>query len=132
MEVVANHLAHPVAHAAVTGTPGSSQTTGFEAIYHQAEQALDKIADQFVATALVYPMLEQAGNDPFKSDLFDGGLTESAFRQRLNMHFADEIAASTDFSFSKSMTQQLRQWVRNQSPEALERAGWFKGTDTVG
>lgn len=48
-------------------------------------------AQSLVATTLVQPLLEQARQDPFRTELFHGGFGEDAFAQQLDTLLADRI-----------------------------------------
>ena len=71
--------------------------------------SLHDAADQLVATAFILPLLEQARQDPFKSDLFHGGRGEEVFGQQLDVIFADRITASANFGISDAIDKQFRQ-----------------------
>lgn len=70
---------------------------GYDAVA-RAEQAkartmdLREAAEQFVSTALINPLLAEAQDDPFKSDLFHGGFAEDAFMQQFNQIIADRMS----------------------------------------
>ena len=97
----------------------------------QAEAVIDRITDKFVATALVYPLLEQMHDSEFKSEYFDGGFTEDAFGSRLNMYLADEISASSRLPVSEVINRQLIGWLRN-NPAHADSIANTQRIDTLG
>ena len=104
----------------------------FNAVYAQAVKAVEHLAGQFVSTALVYPLLEQASDSPFKTEMFDGGFTEDSFRQRLNVKMADEITTGGGFMVNQALTGRLTDWLKNQPPQVWQRVASFKGVDLNG
>lgn len=71
------------------------------------EAQADKAASEFVAGALVRPLLSQARNDPFKSKLFHGGQAEEMFGQQLDGVLADRITQSARFPITEAVRKQL-------------------------
>ena len=69
--------------------------------------SLQEAADQLVSTAFVLPLLEQARQDPFKSDLFHGGRGEEVFGQQLDVIYADRITASSKFGLAEAIARQF-------------------------
>jgi len=73
-------------------------TTGFERMLDGLRQAdppdrdMHRLAEQLVGQALYLPLLKQARNNAFKSDLFHGGQGEEAFGSQLDMELADRLA----------------------------------------
>lgn len=59
------------------------------------EQEARLVAEQLVASTLVLPILSQARNDPFKSDLFHGGKGEEMFGSQLDTILAERITSSS-------------------------------------
>ena len=62
-----------------------------------------KAAEQFVASALVLPLLSQMRSDPFRSDLFHAGFAEDAFQSQLDTVLADRITRRADFPLVDSV-----------------------------
>ena len=112
------------AAAAATGT--------FDDLLKRAEATIDKVVDRFMATVFFHPLLQQITAGSFETDLFDGGFTEEAFQDRLNMLYADEMAASSKLSAGQVLTDHLTRWLKRQSTETVERIANHKGIDTVG
>jgi len=77
----------------------------FNAELKQAEAR--RAAEQFVATSLLFPLLEQMQNDPFKTDLFHGGFGEDAFMQQWNQVIADRIVQSADLPIVREVENRL-------------------------
>lgn len=71
------------------------------------EAQADKAASEFVAGALVRPLLAQARNDPFKSKMFHGGQAEEMFGEQLDGVLADRITQSARFPITDAVRRQL-------------------------
>ena len=69
--------------------------------------SLHELADQLVSTAFVLPLLEQARQDPFKSELFHGGRGEEVFGQQLDVIMAERITASSNFGLADAIARQF-------------------------
>lgn len=54
-------------------------------------------ARELVSIALIQPILTQARDDPFASDLFHGGRTEEAFGAQLDEIYSERITAAGGF-----------------------------------
>ena len=54
-------------------------------------------AEQFVASALLLPLLAEARGGALKSDLFGGGFAHDAWAQRLETHLADAVVRGANF-----------------------------------
>ena len=59
------------------------------------EQEARIVAEQLVASTLVLPILSQARNDPFKSEMFHGGKGEDMFGSQLDTILAERITSSS-------------------------------------
>ncbi|MEE9211186.1 MAG: hypothetical protein V3U29_00865 [Phycisphaeraceae bacterium] len=59
------------------------------------EQVVRQAAEQLVATTLVQPILAAVRNDPFKSELFHGGLAEDMFGSQLDTLISERITRAT-------------------------------------
>ena len=59
------------------------------------EQVVRQAAEQLVATTLVQPLLAAVRNDPFKSELFHGGLAEDMFGSQLDTLISERITKAT-------------------------------------
>lgn len=71
-------------------------------------EEIREAADQLVATAFILPLLEQARNDPFKSDMFHGGKAEEVFGQQLDVIFADNITKSANFGITDALVRRFQ------------------------
>ena len=60
-------------------------------------QQVRDAAKQFVSTAFIMPLLAQARQDPFRSELFHGGQAEEMFGQQLDQHYADAMVNGMNF-----------------------------------
>lgn len=92
-------------------------TSGSPDMPAPVKPSLRDAADQLVATAFILPLLEQAREDPFKSDLFHGGRGEEVFGQQLDVIFADRITRSADFGLSDAIAQQFSQSAKSSTPQ---------------
>ncbi len=79
--------------------------TLFDAQLRKAEAK--QAAEQFVASSLIFPLLEQMQNDPFKTDLFHGGFGEDAFMQQWNQTIADRMTQSADLPIVREVENRL-------------------------
>ncbi|MEM1108312.1 MAG: hypothetical protein AAGH99_06445 [Planctomycetota bacterium] len=87
----------------VQGENESTEPTDAKA--HNRE--LREAAEQLVASAFILPLLQQARNDPFKSDLFHGGRGEEAFGQQLDVIYADNITRSANFGITDALVSRF-------------------------
>ncbi|MBB6430357.1 rod-binding protein [Algisphaera agarilytica] len=78
---------------------------------------LREAAEQLVATAFILPLLEQARQDPFKSDLFHGGQGEEVFGQQLDVIYAENITQSANFGISDALVRRFETTL-NHDPES--------------
>lgn len=102
------------------GTPradGKDFAAMIESSQAPAKDEAREAADQLVATAFILPLLEQARNDPFKSDMFHGGRGEDIFGQQLDVIFADGITKSAHFGISDALVRQFQNPTSEQ-PQA--------------
>lgn len=96
-------------------TPGAARAGGkdfaamIESSRAPANDEAREAADQLVATAFILPLLEQARNDPFKSEMFHGGRGEQIFGQQLDVIFADAITKSANFGISDALVRRFQQ-----------------------
>lgn len=81
--------------------------TATDRVQAPSPQRLRQAAQQLVATTLIQPMLAQARQDPFKSELFHGGQGEEMFAAQLDTLLADRIAQRTDFPIVKAIERYL-------------------------
>ena len=58
------------------------------------EAVIRQSAEELVAMTLIKPLLEQARQDPFKSELFHGGFAEDAFGAQLDSVIAERMTHS--------------------------------------
>ena len=121
----------------IPSTPGAptqsaADTLAFELFQKQAEAKIDEVVNKFVATAFFYPILQQLGDSPFKTAMFDGGFTQDAFQSRLNLRMADELASSSRLSLSNVLGQKLRNWLGYQSQDKIKDIAQRKGFDVRG
>src|SRR5690606_5225002 len=72
-----------------------------------AGEDLRGAAEDFVATALLMPLMEQVRDDPFKSDLFHGGFTEDAFLRQFDQIIADRLSKRMSLPIVDSIYRQF-------------------------
>ena len=64
-------------------------------------------AEQFVATALLTPLMAQVRDDPFKSEMFHGGFTEDAFMRQFDQIIADRLSKRMSLPIVESIYNEL-------------------------
>lgn len=70
---------------------------------------VEQAARQLVGLALFKPLLEQAHQSPFKTDLFHGGAGEDAFQGQLDQLLADRMAQRPDYPLVKAIVSKFAQ-----------------------
>jgi Rod binding domain-containing protein len=60
-------------------------------------------AEQLVSTALYLPLLKQARQSAFRSDLFHGGFGEDAFGAQFDQQIADRLAERTSHGLADAV-----------------------------
>lgn len=109
------------ASAGVAG--GAASRADFATALHSAgrdRQQVREAAEQFVSTAFLMPLLEQARQDPFKSDLFHGGQGEEMFGQQLDQHYADTMVRGIDFPLVDAIERFV---MNNATKRSMAAAG---------
>ena len=79
----------------MTADSAGTLSAGFAERLADAQRTEDEAHDaarQLVGMSLILPLLKQARNDPFKSDLFHGGRGEEAFGGQWDQMIADRLA----------------------------------------
>lgn len=71
------------------------------------KEQVRQLAGQLVSVALIKPMLAQARNSPFKSDLLHGGQGETIFQEHLDTVLSDRIAKRTELPIVDAMYRRL-------------------------
>jgi len=71
------------------------------------KEQVRQLAGQLVSVALIKPMLSQARNSPFKSDLLHGGQGETIFQEHLDTVLSDRIAKRTELPIVDAMHRRL-------------------------
>ena len=69
---------------------------------------LTKQAQKLVSQTFYGALMKQARNDPFKSELMDGGRGGEAFGQMLDQHLADHMSRSTGSKLVRSVVNKLQ------------------------
>jgi Rod binding domain-containing protein len=69
---------------------------------------LTKQAQKLVANTFYGTLMKQARNDPFKSEMFDGGRGGEAFGEMLDQHMADHMSRSTGSKLVRSVVNKLQ------------------------
>lgn len=64
-------------------------------------------AQSLVAITLIQPLLAQAREDPFKSDLFHGGFAEDTFGSQLDSIIAERITQSSRLPIVESIYNRI-------------------------
>jgi len=76
---------------------------------HAKAQANDprKVAEQWVSTVLIKPLLAELRDEPLSSDFLDGGFSEDVFSQQLDTILADRITTKSNFSVVDAVYRKL-------------------------
>lgn len=85
---------------------GAPADAAFAQLLHTADPATDRTprstdaqtreaAESLVASTFIGPLLAQVRQDPFRSDLFHGGLAEDIFAAQLDSTLAQRITHAT-------------------------------------
>jgi len=77
-------------------------------------------AEQLVGIALIKPLLEQARENPFKTELFHGGPGEEAFGAQLDQHLADRMAKRAGGSIVDAV---MNRWNQNFGGKEIDTRG---------
>jgi len=86
----------------------------------RARENVTTLAEVFVANSLIMPLLKQARNDPFKSDLFHGGFTEDAFGGQLDMRMAQRLASAEHMPLSKTFAEHFFNWIKDDPKQVMK------------
>ena len=80
---------------------------GTEAVLNQLDpkikQKMEKAANDFLSISLFQPLLKQMREDPFKTDMFHGGMAEDMFTERMDQVIASDLAKSSSGLFGKQI-----------------------------
>ena len=94
------------------------------ALRQTQEKDLRDAANQLVSMAFLKPLLAQARQSPFKSDMFSGGQGEAAFQQQLDTILADRMAQRVNYSIGEAV---YKQFAGSRQLSALSNQ--LQGTD---
>lgn len=83
----------------------------------ERETDVRQMAEQFVATSLIGPLMVQVRDDPFKSDLFHGGFTEDAFMRQFDEIIADRMSKRMSMPIVDAIYKQFAGPTGTQQPE---------------
>jgi len=64
-------------------------------------------ARSLVSISFIQPLLTQARQDPFRSEMFHGGFAEDTFGAQLDSIIAEQITRRTDFPLVESVYRQI-------------------------
>ena len=84
------------AHDAALDQPGRSN-----------QDEVRQAAQSLVAIGFVQPLLAQARQDPFRTDLFHGGFAEDAFGAQLDTILAEQITNRADMPLVESVYRHI-------------------------
>lgn len=91
--VAFDNLASPtatLAASAATRPAAAQDPAAFQRTLKTSGEAL-QAARQLVSSAFIQPLLAQMREDPFRSEMFHGGMGEDAFGQQLDTLLSDRI-----------------------------------------
>lgn len=72
-----------------------------------APQRVRVAAEQLVSSSFIRPLLEQLRNEPLRSELFHGGLTEDIFASQLDTILADRITRVSGFGLVEAVYRRI-------------------------
>lgn len=64
-----------------------------------SKEVVQEAIEKLVATTLIQPIFSSMRDDPFRSDLFHGGLAEDMFGSQMDMMMSEQITKSANFGF---------------------------------
>mgnify|MGYP006273423515 CR=1 FL=1 len=86
------------------------------------EAALRASAEELVGMALFLPLLKQARENPFRTDLFHGGQGEDAFAARLDEELADRLAKRSGGELVEAIVSKWRA-AEKPNPRKIDTHG---------
>ena len=99
----------------------SSNATKYGAS-ESSEEVVQEAIEQLVATTLIQPIFASMRDDPFRSDLFHGGLAEDMFGSQMDMMMSDQITKAAKFGFVEVLHRLLMDRF-NLDSEGTDNAG---------
>lgn len=88
-----------------TATPFASMLDDAKA--KQQPDRTREAAQELVSIALLLPLLKQARQDPFRSELFHGGQGEETFGAQLDEQLADRMSRSMSLPLTDAVYRQF-------------------------
>jgi hypothetical protein len=70
-------------------------------------EAIRDHVGEFLGQTFIQPVLAKMSESPFKSDYFDGGGAERAFRGQLNQQLSEKIGRSMADGFAKHLSRAI-------------------------
>lgn len=100
---------------------GEGSATGVD----DRNQQLETAAEQLLAMAFYQPLLKQAREVPFKSDLFHGGFGEDAFGAQWDQAIAERLAKRDTSGLKQRLIEQMGgvSTVRQDQSTRIDRHG---------
>ena len=80
-------------------------------------------ARSLVAISFIQPLLTEARQDPFRSEMFHGGFAEDAFGAQLDSIIAEQITKRADLPLVESVYRQIAGNVPTQSGTRVNTHG---------
>ncbi len=98
-----------------TGSGDGSAALGrfdrlLQSAVHNQESVREEVrslSQQLVSTTLVAPLLGEVRSDPFRTELFHGGMAEDMFRQQLDTILADRITRKADMPIVQTIYERI-------------------------
>ncbi len=84
---------------------------------------LREAAEQFVASHLLMPLMNELREQPLDSEWLDGGLTEDAFGKQLDTILADRIVKRPGFPLVEAVYERMAQAAERSSPREVDTHG---------
>ena len=101
---------------------GSHNSPSGHAHQSNADQVREA-ARSLVAISFIQPLLTEARQDPFRSEMFHGGFAEDAFGAQLDSIIAEQITKRADLPLVESVYRQIAGNVPTQSGTRVNTHG---------
>lgn len=77
----------------------------------KTQTKLKEVTSQFLSAALYLPLMKQMREDPFKTEMFHGGMGEDMFNQQMDQQMADRLASSSSGQLGESIYKRFAEIV---------------------
>lgn len=99
----------------------------------KTQAKLKEVTSQFLSAALYLPLMKQMRENPFKTELFHGGMGEDMFNKQMDQQMADRLASSSSGQLGESIYKRFAEIVSlHQNDTANTKPSTTKKVNTVG